>query len=111
MRFEGVFLLTISGECGPRMNKEKGPVDHEFDVRCKVYENGRVAADAETLSLLKQLSEREIEAGTGVHRSRVRLLRHGRTVTRRRYRKIEEFLRVHANPSTADEPEFCRQLA
>lgn len=75
---------------------EQGPVDHEFDVRCKVYENRRVAADAETLRLLKLFSEREIEAGTGLHRSRVRLLRHGGTVTRKTYEKIQSFLRATA---------------
>src|SRR5215472_10032549 len=47
-----------------------------------------VAADPETLTLLRQYSEREIEAGTGVHRSRIRLLRHGGTVTRKTYEKI-----------------------
>jgi hypothetical protein len=30
------------------------PVDHELDVRAKVYENGRVAADPETFGLLKR---------------------------------------------------------
>jgi hypothetical protein len=34
---------------------EQGPVDHEIDVRCKLYENGRVAADPETLRLLAQI--------------------------------------------------------
>jgi len=61
-------------------------------VRCKVYENGRVAADSETLRLLKQFSERDIEVGTGVHRSRIRLLRHDGTVARKTYEKKSEFL-------------------
>jgi len=64
------------------------PVDHVLDVRCKVYENGRVAADPETLSLLEQFSERETEDGTGLHRSRIRLLRHGGSVIRKTYEKI-----------------------
>ena len=47
-----------------RMKRKKGRVDHELDVRCKVYENGRVAADPETLRLLAQFSEREISKAT-----------------------------------------------
>ena len=73
---------------------EQGPVDQEGDVRCKVYENGRVAADPETLRLLKQFSEREIEKETRLHRSRVRLLRHGGAVTPRTYQKIKSFLQT-----------------
>jgi hypothetical protein len=72
--------------------EEKGRVDHELDVRYKVYENGRVVAGPEMLRLLAQFSEREIENGTGVHRSRIRLLRHGGTVTRKTYEKIQSFL-------------------
>jgi hypothetical protein len=74
-------------------------VDHEIDVKCKVYESGRVAADPETLRQLVGFSEREIEEGTGVHRSRIRLLRHGGTVTQRTYKKIMPFLKEHARPS------------
>ena len=48
-----------------RMKRKKGPVDRELDVRCKVYENGRVAADPETLRLLAQFSERGSEEWTG----------------------------------------------
>ena len=64
-----------------RRKLEQGPLDHELDVRCKVYENGRVAADPETLGLLKQFSEREAPRATGLHRKPIRLLRHGGTVT------------------------------
>jgi len=46
-----------------------GPFDHELDVRCKVHENGSVAADPETLRLLGQFSEREIEAATGTKKT------------------------------------------
>jgi hypothetical protein len=37
--------------CGKEFKRklEQGPVDHELNVRCKVYENGRVAANPETL--------------------------------------------------------------
>ena len=53
--------------CGKEVKRklERGPVDHEIDVRCKVYANGRVAADPETLRRLKQFSEREISQATG----------------------------------------------
>ena len=76
--------------------EEKGPVDDELDVRCKVYENGRVAAEPETLRLLKRFSEREISEGTGLHRKPSRILWHGGTVTRRTYKKIQTFLRANA---------------
>jgi hypothetical protein len=79
--------------CGKEFKRklEQGPVDHDIDVRCKVYENGRVAAYPETIKLLKQFSEREISRGTGLHRKPIRLLRHGGTVTRRTYQKIMGF--------------------
>jgi hypothetical protein len=80
--------------CGKEFKRklEQGPVDHEIDVKCKVYENGRVAADFEMLRQLAQFSEREIAKGTGVHRSRIRLLRHGGAVTRSTYQKLVWFL-------------------
>lgn len=69
--------------CGKEFKRklEQGPVDHDIDVKVKICGSGRVAADPEVLGLLEDFSEREIEDGTGVHRSRVRLLRHGGTVT------------------------------
>jgi hypothetical protein len=70
-------------------------VDHEINYKCKVYENGRVAADPETLRQLARFSEREIANGTGLHRKPIRLFRHGRTVTRRTYEKIITFLQQH----------------
>ena len=33
--------------------EEKDSVDHELDVRCKVYENGRMAADPEKFGFLE----------------------------------------------------------
>jgi hypothetical protein len=82
--------------CGKEMKRklEQGPVDHETDYKCKVYENGRVAADPETLRQLVGLSEREIGDGTGLHRKTIRVFRHGGTVTRRTYLKIMSFLRA-----------------
>jgi|SRR6516162_4821162 hypothetical protein len=64
-------------------------------MRCEVYEIGRVAAGPGALRLLAQFSERELEEGAGVHRSRIRLLRHDETVTRKMYRKIKTFLLEH----------------
>jgi hypothetical protein len=73
---------VIAGQhryCGKEFKRklEHGPVDHEIDSKCKVYENGRVAADAETLRQLTGFSEREIRKATGVRRDTIRLLRHG----------------------------------
>jgi len=81
--------------CGKEFRRklEQGPVDHEIDYKCKVYENGRVAADPETLRQLAGFSEREIANGTGLHRKPIRLFRHGGTVTRRTYQKIMKFLK------------------
>ena len=47
---------------------------------------------SETLRLLKHFSEREIEKATGLHRSKIRLLRHGGTLTQRTYEKLQSFL-------------------
>lgn len=71
-------------------------VDHETDFKCKVYENGRVAADPETLRQLAGFSERRIANGTGLHRKPIRLFRHGGTVTRRTHHKIMNFLKEQA---------------
>jgi hypothetical protein len=80
--------------CGKVVKRklEQGPVDHELDVRCKVYENGWVAAGPETLRQLAQFSERQISEGTGMHRKPIRVLRHSGTITRRTYQKIVTFL-------------------
>jgi hypothetical protein len=87
--------------CGKEIKRklEQGPVDHDTDYKCKVYENGRVAADPETLRQLVGLSEREIARGTGLHRKPIRLFRHGGTVTRRTYGKIVNFLQARAGSS------------
>jgi hypothetical protein len=92
--------------CGKEVKRklEQGPVDHENDFRCKVYENGRVAADPETLRRLTDFSEREIWDATRVHRKTIRLFRHGATVTRRTYRKIMDFLKVPVKPHLTQIP-------
>lgn len=81
--------------CGKEFKRklEQGPVDHETDCKCKVYESGRVAADTHTLRQLTRFSEREIGGGTGLHRKTIRVFWHGGTVTRRTYQKIVNFLR------------------
>jgi hypothetical protein len=65
--------------CGKEFKRklEQGPVDHDVEFNCKVYENGRVVAGPETLRLLASFSERQIGKWTGVHRNTIRLIRHG----------------------------------
>ena len=47
--------------CGKEFKRklEQGPVDHEVGFKCKVYDNGRVAADAETLRQLVTKAKEE----------------------------------------------------
>ena len=78
---------------------EQGLVDHEVEFKCKVYENGCVAADPETLRQLTNFSEREIARDTGLNRKPIRLFRNGGTVTRRTFQKIVTFLEAHATPA------------
>jgi hypothetical protein len=81
--------------CGKEFKRklEQGPVDHEVEFKCRVYENGRVVADAETLRQLATYSERQIRAGTGLRRDTIRLIRHGTGVKRSTYQRVIEFLR------------------
>ena len=72
---------------------EQGPVGHEVEFKCRVYGNGRVVADAETLRQLAKYSERQIRAGTGLRRDTIRLIRHGTGVKRSTYQRVIEFLR------------------
>jgi hypothetical protein len=80
--------------CGKEIKRklEQGRVDHEIDSKLNVYNCGRVSADLGMRRQLAQFSEREIAAATGVHRSRIRALRHGGRLTPRIYRKIEAFI-------------------
>ena len=80
--------------CGKEFKRklEQGPVDHEVEFKCKVYENGRVVADAETLRQLARFSERTIRAGTGLRRDTIRLIRHAGGVKRSTYKRIIDFL-------------------
>src|SRR5215468_7319471 len=81
--------------CGKEFRRklEQGPVDHEVEFKCKVYENGRVIADAETLRQLARHSERQIRKGTGIDRDTIRLIRHGKGVKRSTYERVINFLR------------------
>lgn len=80
--------------CGKELKRklEQGPVDHDAEFKCKVYENGGVAEDPETLQQLARFSERQIGAGTGLRRDSIRLIRHGKTVKRATYEKAISFL-------------------
>jgi hypothetical protein len=90
--------------CGKEFRRklEQGPVDHEVEFKCKVYENGRVAADAETIRQLARYSERQIRAGTGLRRDTVRLIRHGGGVKRSTYERVIDFL-IKNSPLAARE--------
>ena len=88
----------LAGEhryCGKEFKRklEQGPVDHDPEFKCKVYENGRVAASPETLRLLANYSERQIREATGVRRDTIRAMRHGKGVKRSTYEKVIGFLR------------------
>ena len=87
--------------CGKEFKRklEQGPVDHEVEFKCKVYQSGRVAADAETLRQLASFSERQISKRTGVHRDTIRLIRHGEGVKRSTYEKVINFLRERKQAS------------
>ena len=71
---------------------EQGPVDHETDLKVKVYANGRVAADPETLRALDDFSEREINKATGLSRRIIRRIRHEGQVKPSTMQRITDFL-------------------
>ena len=81
--------------CGKEFKRklEQGPVDHEVEFKCKVYENGRVVAGPETLRQLARFSERQIRKGTGINRDTIRLIRHGKGVKRSTHERVIDFLR------------------
>jgi hypothetical protein len=94
----------VAGEhryCGKEFKRklEEGPVDHDVEFKCKVYENGRIVAGPETLRQLASFSERQISHKTGVHRNTIRLIRHGKRVKRSTYDKVISFLRENAPPA------------
>jgi len=94
-------VATEHRYCGKEFKRklEQGPVGHEVEFECRVYENGRVVADAETLRQLAKYSERQIRAGTGLRRDTIRLIRHGTGVKRSTYQRAIDFLRSSAGGS------------
>jgi hypothetical protein len=80
--------------CGKETKRklEQGPVDHEIDYKCKVYSNGRVTADRETLRALANFSEREIYKSTGLSRRIIRQIRHHGQVKPSTMQRIMDFL-------------------
>jgi hypothetical protein len=96
-------IARLHRYCGKEFKRklEQGPVDQEVDSKCKVYENGRVSADPETLRQLAGFSEREIAGGTGLHRKPIRLFKHGRTVRPGTAKKIMDFLGQQENLTDA----------
>jgi hypothetical protein len=80
--------------CGKEVKRklEQGPVDHETDFKVKVYANGRVTADPETLDALSDLSEREIHEATGLSRRIIRRIRHDGQVKPSTMQRITDFL-------------------
>ena len=80
--------------CGKEVKRklEQGPVDHETDFKVKVYTNGRVTADPETLRALSDFSEREIHEGTGLSRRIIRRIRHDGQVKPSTMKRIIHFL-------------------
>jgi len=87
--------------CGKEFKRklEQGPVDHEVEFKCKVYENERVVSAPETLRQLSRFSERQIRKGTGVDRDTIRLIRHGKGVKRSTYERVINFLSENESPA------------
>lgn len=80
--------------CGKEIKRklEQGPVDHEEDFKAKVYANGRVSADPETLRALGGFSEREMNKATGLSRRIIRRIRHNGQVKPSTMKQITDFL-------------------
>ena len=81
--------------CGKEVKRklEQGPVDHETDFKVKVYTNGRVSADPETLRALRDFSEREINKATRLSRRIIRRIRNRGQVKLSTMQRITDFLR------------------
>jgi hypothetical protein len=71
---------------------EQGLIDHETDFKVKVYANGRVTVDSETLLALGGFSDREIHKGTGLSRRIIRRIRHHGQVKPNTMQRITDFL-------------------
>jgi hypothetical protein len=86
--------------CGKEVKRklEQGPVDHETDFKVKVYSNGRVTADPETLRALDDFSERKVNEGTGLSRRIIRRIKHEGQVKPSTMQKITDFLARKLKP-------------
>lgn len=80
--------------CGKEVKRklEQGPADHETDFNPKVYADGRVTPDPETLHALSDFSERELHKGTGLSRRIIRRIRHDGQVKPSTMQRITDFL-------------------
>jgi len=96
--------------CGKEVKRklEQGPVDHEIDFNVKVYANGRVTADPETLRALSDFSEREINNATGLSRRIIRRIRHEGQVKPGTMQRITDFL---TSASKVDGVRSCQNMA
>lgn len=93
-------MHVVAGEhryCGKETKRklEHGPVDHDQDFHCKVYQKGRVRADPDMIRELANFTERQLEEGTQVNRKTIRKLRRGELVTRRIVKRLVQFLAEH----------------
>src|SRR5713226_6807062 len=82
--------------CGKEFKRklEQGPVDHEIDAKCRIYENGKVVANPEMLRKVSNFSERNISRGTGINdRNAIRAFRHGGSVTRKMFARLSQFIK------------------
>src|SRR2546428_10170050 len=82
--------------CGKEQKRklEQGPVDHEINAKCRVYENGRVAASEDLLKRIANLSlsERAIAEGSNLHRKPVHLFCSGKYVRPKTAQQIIDFV-------------------
>jgi len=90
--------------CGKELKRklEQGPVDHETDFKVKVYSNGRVTADPETLRELDGFSEREINEDTRLSRRIIRRIRHEGQVKSSTMQRIIDFLTSKSDMESRD---------
>ncbi len=82
--------------CGKEFKRklEQGPVDHEIDAKCRIYENGKVVATEDLLQRIANLSlsERAIAEGSNLHRKPVHLFCGGKHVRRKTAQQIIDFI-------------------
>jgi hypothetical protein len=81
---------------------EQGPLDHDIVFKCKVYENGRVMADPETLRRLAGFSEPQIRKENRVSSRHDPANPSRKAVKRSTYQKIVMFLEQQSNVLTTE---------